>query len=243
VTNDGRFAAFAARSTNLIGGDANDTTSDVFRRDFRRSWFRDADNDGFGTPSDAVTDNFPPAGYVELDTDCDDTDPAVSPAATEVCNGIDDDCDGVTDEVAWSSYCASGSSVLGCVPTISAVGFPSASGTSGFVIQSSGLPGGHPAALIYGMGQTNVSWGFGSNSVRCVTYPWTRVETLGSGGTLGACDGTFSTDWLVFMSTHPGVPGQPIASGQTYYGQIWYRDSGATKNSNLTAAVSFTLCP
>jgi|GEM_PF-1318905 len=32
------------------------------------------------------------------DVDCDDTDPAVNPGAIEVCNGIDDDCEGGTDE-------------------------------------------------------------------------------------------------------------------------------------------------
>ncbi len=35
-------------------------------------------------------------GY-PAEVDCDDEDPAVSPGATEACNGIDDDCDGVAD--------------------------------------------------------------------------------------------------------------------------------------------------
>jgi large repetitive protein len=37
-------------------------------------------------------------GWTIIDGDCDDSDPAVNPAATEVCNGTDDDCDGALDE-------------------------------------------------------------------------------------------------------------------------------------------------
>jgi hypothetical protein len=45
-----------------------------------------------GDPDDADGD-----GYRPEDGDCDDTDPAVHPGAEEICNAIDDDCDGVTD--------------------------------------------------------------------------------------------------------------------------------------------------
>lgn len=37
-------------------------------------------------------------GYTESEGDCDDVDPAVGPEATELCNGVDDDCDTVVDE-------------------------------------------------------------------------------------------------------------------------------------------------
>ena len=35
---------------------------------------------------------------VTADVDCNDDDPAVGPGSAEVCNGEDDDCDGLTDE-------------------------------------------------------------------------------------------------------------------------------------------------
>ena len=39
-----------------------------------------------------------------IDEDCDDSDPAVHPGATEVCNGQDDDCDGQIDENATQHW-------------------------------------------------------------------------------------------------------------------------------------------
>ena len=37
-------------------------------------------------------------GYTIEDGDCDDTDPSIHPGVEEVCNGLDDDCDGQADE-------------------------------------------------------------------------------------------------------------------------------------------------
>lgn len=85
--------------------------------------YPDTDNDGFGDPNGITVDACPGLwGYVLDDTDCDDTDTWVNPSvnadrdgydactdcddyertaypgATEVVNGIDDDCDGIIDE-------------------------------------------------------------------------------------------------------------------------------------------------
>ncbi len=68
--------------------------------DERAAWFRDADGDGHGDPGTQVLACAAPAGHVAADTDCDDTDPAVSPDAVEVCDDADrdEDCSGVAED-------------------------------------------------------------------------------------------------------------------------------------------------
>jgi hypothetical protein len=58
--------------------------------------FLDVDLDGFGSELVHVCDM--PEGLVAIDGDCDDDDAAVHPDADEVCNGVDDDCDGGVDD-------------------------------------------------------------------------------------------------------------------------------------------------
>ncbi|MEO1269509.1 MAG: putative metal-binding motif-containing protein, partial [Myxococcota bacterium] len=64
------------------------------------TWF-DGDNDGYGDEDAAPTmrcgtdDN-----YADNNDDCDDSTEAIRPGAAEVCDGLDNDCDGSTDEDA-----------------------------------------------------------------------------------------------------------------------------------------------
>ena len=61
------------------------------------TWYADSDADSYGDVTISIVDCAAPAGYVADATDCDDGNGSVSPAATETCNGLDDDCDGATD--------------------------------------------------------------------------------------------------------------------------------------------------
>jgi hypothetical protein len=56
------------------------------------TFYADVDGDGFGDASSTTQACSAPIGYVSDNTDCNDNNAAVNPAATEVCNGIDDDC-------------------------------------------------------------------------------------------------------------------------------------------------------
>jgi len=63
--------------------------------------YLDADGDGFGNPSISKKscDAELPKEYVAGNTDCDDSNAAIAPNAAEIKgNGIDDNCDGRTDE-------------------------------------------------------------------------------------------------------------------------------------------------
>jgi len=62
------------------------------------TYYADADGDGFGNAAVTTTYCTAPAGYVANNTDCNDANAAIKPGATEVCNTMDDDCDGSIDE-------------------------------------------------------------------------------------------------------------------------------------------------
>lgn len=47
-----------------------------------------------------MTDCVRPVGYVADASDCDDTLEQVHPGAAEVCNILDDDCNGLVDDDA-----------------------------------------------------------------------------------------------------------------------------------------------
>lgn len=72
------------------------------------TWYRDRDGDGFGSENEPRLSCRIPQGYSSTQDDCDDSDPSVHPQAQEVCNGIDDNCDGRIDEHDSEEFCYDG---------------------------------------------------------------------------------------------------------------------------------------
>lgn len=61
--------------------------------------YPDHDGDGYGVSPGIVVacDGTAPAGYALASGDCDDTRATVHPGATELCDGVDENCDGYAD--------------------------------------------------------------------------------------------------------------------------------------------------
>ena len=78
-----------------VDNDGNDGIDEGF---IKTAFFRDQDGDGYGTLLDGGLACTAPPGYVADSSDCQDQDAAINPGAAEVCNGVDDDCDGSVDE-------------------------------------------------------------------------------------------------------------------------------------------------
>ena len=68
------------------------------------TFYADLDNDGFGDSANTVLACSAPPGYVADDTDCNDANAGVNPGAEEVCDRLDNDCDGELDEFATSTF-------------------------------------------------------------------------------------------------------------------------------------------
>ena len=85
---------------DCFGGIDNDAQDEL-------EWYQDVDEDGYGG-GDPIYSCVAPEGstYVNLGGDCDESDPEINPGADEICDTLDNDCNGEVDDdpVDGTSY-------------------------------------------------------------------------------------------------------------------------------------------
>lgn len=125
------------------------------------TYYNDVDGDTFGDPSTAVsTCNGAPSGYITNNSDCNDNNAAVNPNAAEICNGIDDNCNSLTDDnvPALPNLGAVSGTATACLPGVAGSTTYSIAAVPGATTYVWSVPAGFTIASGQGTTSITVSW-------------------------------------------------------------------------------------
>ena len=95
--NDPSIYLNAPETCNSIDDDCDENVDEEDAID-RTAWFADTDGDGEGDGGSIEFACDQPEGFVANLDDCVDTDAAINTSATETCDGVDNNCDGLIDD-------------------------------------------------------------------------------------------------------------------------------------------------
>jgi catechol 2,3-dioxygenase-like lactoylglutathione lyase family enzyme len=137
------------------------------------------------------------------------------------------------DSCTVLAYCTAKTTSSGCVPSIGSSGTPSiAAGT--FAVTGASIEGGQLGVVFHG--SDGSAWSPFQGGVLCVAPPVLRLGVQHSGGTLGACDGSYAQPAAASVLASAGA-------GSTVWFQIWFRDPGAASGTGLSDALAVLVCP
>jgi len=91
-------SATAGTPTSEICDTIDNNCNGEIDENVKITFYYDGDNDNFGNASPSIEACSEPPNYVTNNTDCNDNNQNINPNATEICNGIDDNCIGGIDE-------------------------------------------------------------------------------------------------------------------------------------------------
>lgn len=192
------------------------------------TYYRDADNDGYGNPQVDSISTTPPVGFVLDNKDCNDNNDTINPAATELCDGIDNNCDGILDNVGGTPNVTGNTTICkGAMLTLTASGgntylwtgpnnFTDSTATINIPNVSLADSGNYKVTISYSCGQSDTI----TKYVFVIAPPTAVISGLQNSYCLGGPASVLS-----------GIPSGGVFSG-----------SGITGNTfNLNAPGSFTI--
>jgi hypothetical protein len=143
----------------------------------------------------------------------------------------------------WFTYCVAKLNSAGCLPELAASGTPSASASSGFVVECTQVLGQKSGLLFYGLNGPAMNPFQGGTL--CAQTPVQRTPVQSSGGTPAACSGVFSIDMNAFASgLLGGAPSPALSSAGTVVDcQMWSRDPASPSTTSLSDAVEYFVGP
>ncbi|MCX6706708.1 MAG: MopE-related protein [Candidatus Woesearchaeota archaeon] len=91
-------AAINPSVAEVCANDLDDNCNGQTDEGVLTTYYQDSDGDGYGNNLVTQSGCSAPLGYVTDNTDCDDGHISVNPGVSEICDALDDNCDGAVDE-------------------------------------------------------------------------------------------------------------------------------------------------
>ena len=155
--NDGDNSVNPGVASDACNGVDNDCDGSTDEDATFSNYYVDFDGDGYGAGA-ATSSCSTISGSVTVDGDCDDLSASVNPGATEVCNSIDDNCDGSTDEGTTLVAGAISGTATGCVSVVAGSAAYSITALSNATTYSWTVPSGMTIVSGQGTNSILVSW-------------------------------------------------------------------------------------
>ncbi|HVS11849.1 MAG TPA: hypothetical protein VMS76_18430, partial [Planctomycetota bacterium] len=134
-------------------------------------------------------------------------------------------------------YCTAKVNSAGCTPSIGSTGSPSASAGSGFVVKTINVLDNKFGLYFYSKtGPNNAPF---QGGFLCGQVPLVRTMVQNSGGT-PPCNGSYTMDFNAYIASGKDPA---LVAGQDVWVQTWSRDPASASTTNLSDALSFTICP